>query len=146
MKKLAVFALLFVALLCAHGPSAAAQEGYRVVVNKDNPIESITKQQLSQLLLKKRSKWEHGASADPVDLDSGSPVRESFSKDVHGRSVSSIKNYWQRQIFSGRGVPPPEVASDAAVVDYVSRRPGAIGYVSPRARLDDVKVVTISDG
>ena len=147
MKKLAVFALLLVALLSAHGPSAAAQEGYRVVVNKDNPIDSITKQQLSHLLLKKRTRWDHNnTSADPVDLDSSSPVRETFSKDVHGRSVSSIKNYWQRQIFSGRGVPPPEVTSDAAVVAYVSSRPGAIGYVSARAQLNDVKVLTVSDG
>ena len=77
MKKLAVFAVVLVALLSAHGPSAAAQESYRVVVHKDNPIDSITKQQLSQLLLKKRSRWDHNnTSAEPVDLDSGSAVRE----------------------------------------------------------------------
>ena len=146
MKKLTVCSLLLLALLSAYWPSAAAQEGYRVVVNIDNPADSITKQQLSHLLLKKRSKWEHGEPADPVDLNSGSPIREAFSKDVHGRSVSSVKNYWQRQIFSGRGVPPPEVESDAAVVSYVASRPGAVGYVSPRASLDGVKVVTIADG
>ena len=40
----------------------------------------------------------------------------------------------------------PEVASDAAVVAYVGSRPGAVGYVSSRASLVNVKVVTISDG
>lgn len=146
MKKLTILVLAIVALLGAHGPSAAAQEDYRVIVNRDNPADSITKDQLSDYLLKKDSRWDHGEPADPVDLDSGSDVRQVFSKEVHGRSVSSIKNYWQRQIFSGRGVPPPEVTSDQAVIDFVRSRPGAIGYVSSRAQVNGVKTLTVADG
>ncbi len=61
-------------------------------------------------LLKERSRWDDSSSVQPVDLDSKSPTREEFSRDVHGRSVTSIKNYWRRQIFSGNKVPPPEVS------------------------------------
>jgi len=116
-----------------------------VIVNKNNPADSVSKEDLSNILLKKKSRWDYGASAAPIDLDSRSPVREAFSQDVHGRSVSSIKNYWQRQIFSGREVPPPEAGSDAEVVTFVASQPGAIGYVSASARLTDgVKVVEIN--
>ncbi len=146
MKKLSILILTIIALLSAHGPSAAAQEDYRVIVHKDNPADSITKDQLSDYLLKKKPKWDHGASADPVDLDSRSDVRKVFSKDVHGRSVSSIKNYWTQKIFSGRGSPPPELAGDQAVVDFVRSHPGAIGYVSRRARVDSVKTLSVVDG
>lgn len=147
MKKLIVYALVLAAVVSAYWPLAAAQErGFRVIVNRDNPADSITKSELSNYLLKKRSRWDNGVTADPVDLDSSSDVRDAFSRDVHGRSVSSIKKYWQQQIFSGREVPPPELANDAAVVAFVSSRPGAIGYVSPRARLDGVKEVAVSDG
>ena len=148
MKKLAILALALTALMIAPVRSAAEDQGYRVIVNKDNPADSITRSELSQYLLKKSSRWGNGfaAKVDPVDLDSGSDVREAFSRAIHKRSVASIKNYWQRQIFSGRGVPPPEVASDAAVISHVQSRPGAIGYVSPRANLDsNVKVVSVSD-
>lgn len=147
MKKLAILALALTALMTAPVRSAAEDQGYWVIVHKDNPADSITRSELSQYLLKKSSRWGNGYSAkvDPVDLDSGSDVREAFSRDIHKRSVASIKNYWQRQIFSGRGVPPPEVGSEAAVISHVSS-PGAIGYVSSRATLDSVKVVSVSDG
>lgn len=134
------------ALLVALGGPITAQgsASYVVIVNSDNPVTEISKSQLSGFLLKKKSKWDHGVSVDPADLDSGSSVREALSEDVHGRSVSSIKNYWQRQIFSGRGVPPPEVGDDAEMIEHVSQSPGAIGYVSSTARIPgDVKTVRV---
>lgn len=130
------------------GAESAKAPSYRIIVHRDNPADSISKVKISQLFLKKSSRWDHGPETEPVDRDSDSPVRESFSRAVHGRSVSSIKNYWQRQqqIFSGRGVPPPEVSSDADVIAHVKSRPGGIGYVSPNAKLDDVKVVRVVGG
>lgn len=134
------------ALLLAIGWPITAQgsSGYVVIVNAENPVSSISKSELSGYLLKKKSKWKHGVSVDPADLDSGSSVRESFSADVHGRSVSSIKNYWQRQIFSGRGVPPPEVGGDAEMIEHVAGSPGGVGYVSSSASIpDEVKRVQV---
>ncbi len=146
MKKLPILLLALTALVAVSWHSGAQEGSYRIVVHPENPADSISKDKASQYLLKKKSRWEHGQSAQPVDLDSRSPVREAFSRDVHGRSVASIKNYWQRQIFSGRGVPPPEVTSDAAVIDFVQRHPGGVGYVSASARLGSVKEVAVSDG
>ena len=125
---------------------AAEAPGYRVIVHRDNPAGSISRQKVSQILLKESTRWDHGLEAEPVDLNPASPVRESFSRAVHGRSVSSIKNYWQRQISKGRAEPPPEVSSDAEAVAYVKSHPGGIGYVSPRAKLDGVKVVRVVGG
>lgn len=141
-----VAAVVFLALsVLVTAPASAAEDaGYRVIVHKSNPLNSITKDQLSQLLLKKRSRWAHGPAVEPVDLAPTSTVREAFSKDVHGRSVSSIKNYWQRQIFSGRDVPPPEASSDAEAITFVQSHPGGIGYVSAKTTLDGVKLLNLA--
>lgn len=138
--------LLALAILCGLVAPAMAQEKtpYVVIVHPGNPAKSVSKKKVSRILLKEISKWDSGQPAQPVDLDSKSPVRSVFSKDVHGRSVGSIKNYWQRQIFSGDGVPPPEVANDAAVIAYVKTHPGAIGYVSAGATLDGVKALDLA--
>ncbi len=144
MKKLVVV-LVALGVSCLFLWSSTAQENYRIIVNSENPATSASKADISNLLLKKKTRWDGGASADPVDLGGDSPVREAFSRDIHGRSVTSIKNYWQRQIFSGRDVPPPEVASDADVVAFVASRPGGIGYVSANARLRGVKAVTVAN-
>jgi hypothetical protein len=51
------------------------------------------------------------------------------------RTVAAVRSYWQQRIFSGRDVPPPELDSDASVIAYVERTPGAVGYVSGDAKL-----------
>ncbi len=145
IKRFMILACALAAMGFFSMPAQAQEIGYRVIVHPDNPASSISKNDLSRFLLKKKKRWDHGVPVDPVDLDSKSAVRATFTKDVHGRSVSSIKNFWQRQIFSGREVPPPEVASDAAVIAHVQSNPGGIGYVSASAQLDGVKEIAISN-
>ena len=59
--------------------------------------------------------------------------------------MSSVENYWQQQIFSGRGSPPPIKASDQEVLAFVAANPGAIGYVSADADTSAVKTITLKD-
>jgi ABC-type phosphate transport system substrate-binding protein len=144
MKQLTFLFVATMLLLTAQTRSSA-QQGYRIIVHLTHTVDSVPKSKVSQLLLKKVSKWEDGTKVQPVDLESKSPVRAAVSRDVHGRSVSSIKIYWQRQIFSGREVPPPEFDNEAQVIDFVSKNPGSIGYVSANAKLTTVKELTVSN-
>ena len=122
---------------------AQAGEAFVVVVHPDNPHPSVSRTFLAQAFLKKTSRWEDGEGIYPVDRGAGAPVRRAFSEEVLSRSVAAVRSYWQQRIFSGRGVPPPEVASDEAVVAFVRRRRGAVGYVSPGAALQGVKVLQV---
>ncbi len=147
MKKFGAIVLLLALTGLCHLPAAAQEKtSFVVIVHPDNPAKSVSKKKVSRLLLKELAKWDGGLSAVPVDLDSKSEIRQEFSRNIHGRSVSSIKNYWQRQIFSGKAVPPPEVATDNAVISHVKSNPGAIGYVSASARLSGtgVKILDLS--
>jgi hypothetical protein len=53
------------------------------------------------------------------------------------------KIYWNQQIFSGKGVPPPEADSTAAAVAYVLANPGAIAYLPADADPGRVKVIEV---
>lgn len=116
---------------------------FRVVVNTANPLDSASEQLLTDLFLKKRVEWPNGEAARPVDLKADSDTRREFSRSVLHRSVAAVKSYWQQMIFAGRGVPPPELASDEAVIDYVARHRGAVGYVSPSTALTGVKAISV---
>ena len=116
-----------------------------MIVNQENPVESMKRSEVSKLFLKKIRTWEHGVVVLPVDLVGTSPVRDKFSREVHGKSVTTVKNYWQQQIFSGRNAPPPEKSSDAEVLAFVKASPGAIGYVSGEADVEEVKVLKVED-
>ena len=148
MKKFLLLLLVLAVSLVGRWQAEALQtDNFKLIVHADNPNSSIDKDQASSYLLKKKSRWENwdsGAKVDPVDLNGNSPTRAAMSEAIHGRSVASIKNYWQRQIFSGRSTPPPELSNDQAVVDFVKSKPGAIGYVSSSARLDGVKELQVT--
>jgi ABC-type phosphate transport system substrate-binding protein len=126
-----------VALGLALAASAAnAQEGgFKLVVNASNAVSSLTTDEAAQYFLKKKTAWPGGRTVQPVDQAAESPVRRAFSKAVLKKDVGAVKSYWQTQIFSGRGVPPPEKSSDAAVLAFVEANSGAIGYVSADANV-----------
>ena len=105
----------------------------------------MSKAQVSKLLLKKTTKRDDGTKALPVDQRADAAVRIDFSKEILGKSVSSVKSYWQKLIFSGRAVPPPVKASDAEVVAFVKANPGAVGYVSASTSVDGVKVLKVTE-
>jgi ABC-type phosphate transport system substrate-binding protein len=109
-------------------PVYGQQIGYVVVVNQANPVSSLTRTEVSNLFLRKVTKWSDGSAVHPVDLPNNSPVRAAFSREVHGKSVASISAFWQQQIFSGRDVPPSEKA-EAELIVYLRNEPGAIGYL-----------------
>lgn len=121
-------------------------EGFVVVVNDQNGVASAPRVLISRFFLKKATHWESGAVALPVDLPADSPVRRAFSRRVLAKSVTSVKAYWQQQIFSGRQVPPPEKETETEVLAFVRSNASAIGYVSPVAVLPrGVRVLTVTD-
>ena len=146
MKKIIFLFISFSIFLCNGmlDPLTAKDTAiYKIIINTSNQITSINKAQVSKLFLKKVTKWENGKKVLPVDLLEKSPIRQNFSKEILGKKVSAIKAYWQKLIFSGRGVPPPEKATEKAVLKYVQEHDGAIGYVSRNIKVNRVKVLKI---
>jgi hypothetical protein len=116
---------------------------FQVIVNPANPTSSMPRDLLADAFLKKATRWDNGDVIRPVDLRPDSEVRRSFSSAVLQRSVAVVRSYWEQRIFSGRDVPPPELDSDEAIVHFVAQYPGAVGYVSPGAKLDGTKLLTV---
>jgi ABC-type phosphate transport system substrate-binding protein len=140
----ATFLLLVLVFSAAVGTRAASgADGFRIIVNPDNPIGSLDRRFLTDVYLKKTTRWPSDEAIRPVDLGPGSPIRRAFSDDVLKRSVSAIKSYWQQMVFSGRGVPPPELDSDGEVLKFVLKNHGAIGYVSGGTDVAGAKIVLV---
>jgi ABC-type phosphate transport system substrate-binding protein len=140
-----VLALLgLLTLVATAGPAGAAD--FKVVIHASNPVSTLSTADLSEIFLKKNTRWATGSAIEPVDRAGDTGIRASFSMKAHGKSVGAIKSYWQRQIFSGRATPPPELSSDADVLAFIRSHPWAIGYVSAGVPAGDgIKEVPISD-
>jgi hypothetical protein len=116
---------------------------YLIVVHPNSPATTLERQFLEDTFLKKVKTWPNREAIRPVDQVLNATVRRRFTDEVLRRSVEAVRAYWQQRIFSGRDVPPPELENDEAVIKYVTKYPGAIGYVSGTARLNGLKVVTV---
>jgi ABC-type phosphate transport system substrate-binding protein len=139
------FAVAAVFLLSATPVVAQQDVSYRVVVHVTNPASRLTREQASQIFLRKVTLWDNQKPVLPVDLPAGSAVRRAFTKQVHRRTIASVQTYWQQQTFAGRGVAPPERASDTEVLTYIRQFPNAIGYVNADANLgSDIKVLIVT--
>jgi ABC-type phosphate transport system substrate-binding protein len=131
-------------LVAGAAPAAPDAGAYRIIVNGANPASELNVQDVARLFLKTVRRWDSGAAVQPVDQTLTSPVRQTFTREVLGQTSGQLQEYWLRQTFSGRDVPPPVRASDGAVVDYVRATEGAIGYVTAGATLPSgVKAVTV---
>jgi ABC-type phosphate transport system substrate-binding protein len=122
---------------------ATSRGGFQIIRNPENPIDSVDRQFIEDAFLKKKTTWPGGGTIRPVDLAPDSAARRHFSDEVLRRPVAAIRSYWQQRIFAGRELPPPELETDAAVIRFVLRERGAIGYVSTAAALNGAKALNI---
>jgi ABC-type phosphate transport system substrate-binding protein len=118
-----------------------AQAELIVIVNPKNPATSMTPDQVAQVFLGRTSSFPGGGAATPLDLKDGSAARDEFYNKVAGKNPGQVRAYWSKQMFSGKGSPPPELASSADVKRAVAADAGAIGYVEKAAVDGTVKGV-----
>lgn len=146
MKKRLFYFITLECILFFANLEAQTQFTFKIVVNKNNSLVSISKKQLSNIFLKKIYEWDDGLQIQPVDLVT-SDCRKNFSKEILQKSIPAIKAYWQNQIFTGRGIPPPEKANDQEVLKYVQSHKGAIGYISSNTKIKnyDIKILEIKE-
>jgi hypothetical protein len=66
----------------------------------------------------------------PLNLAPDDPVRLAFSHSLYKKSPQDMESYWNEQYFQGI-TPPYVVASEEAMLRFVTSTPGAIGYILP---------------
>ena len=120
----------------------AQQVPFFVIVHPDNTAEMMSRQLISDIFLKKATKWEDGLPVEAIDLKQDSSIRGAFSLEVHNRSTAEVVKYWSELAEAGGGAPPPELSGQEAVA-FVRQHPGAIAYVSTSSSLDGVKLISL---
>jgi hypothetical protein len=85
---------------------------------------------------------KNGSHVTPVLLKAG-PVNDSFLALYVGKSETAFRASWRSLLFSGQGVMPRTLDSEAAMVEYVAHTPGAIGYIAKSTPHEGVKVLSV---
>ncbi len=124
---------------------SAARAEIAVIVNAQNPINSISRSQLSDYFLKRVRSWPDGVPMRFFDR-SDSDVRRAFLRNIVRKSSRDIDMFWIGQkLYSGQSAPT-QVSSDSTTEIMVSRFPGGIGYVSKDYEITrPVKKITVTE-
>jgi ABC-type phosphate transport system substrate-binding protein len=121
---------------------AQARAQVVVIANPSVAATEISRAELRDIFTGASSSLRRGIAVTPV-LQKQGPVQDEFLDRYIGRSDSALRAGWRSILFSGQGVMPKTLDSDAAVVAYVARTPGAIGYVDKSSSHDGVKVLAV---
>jgi len=122
----------------AEARAEADSLGVAVLVHEPGVPDSLTQSEVRRVFLLRQRFWPDGSPVAPVNLPASSPIRETFSNLILGQSTRDLAEYWKDLYFHGTQ-PPPVLDSEQAVLLYVSRTRGGIGYVSS-AFLDRVSL------
>jgi len=125
--------MLVLCTLCFVATSASAE--LVVIVSSRNPNPVLNAEQVSAIFLGQTGRFPDGAAAVAIDQGLGAAQRDLFYRQLTGKSPALLKAHWSKMVFTGRGQPPREAASDAAVRRMVADNPSMIGYIE-RAALD----------
>lgn len=116
-------------LVLAGAPRAALAETIAVIMSADSHHRHMSRDTLADIYRRKIRLDEDGEAWVPVNLPATDPLRRSFSVLLFDREPEAMEEYWNAQYF--HGVSPPFVlASVEAVLRFVAKTPGAIGYVA----------------
>lgn len=119
--------LLFIAGL--FWAAAGQAEGMLVIASTKVPKIQISSDELSSIYKLKKKFWDDNMLVVPVNRDASSKEREKFTEAVFNLSTQDMAEYWNRLRFQGK-FPPVVQVSDQAVLAFVRRIPGAIGYIA----------------
>jgi ABC-type phosphate transport system substrate-binding protein len=118
-----------------------AQELF-IVANKSVSVSQLNSSELRDLFTGAKLRFSDGTRAVPVLLKGG-PVHEVFLHRHVGDTPEEFRMRWRKLVFTGQGSMLKEFPSEAAMLQYVSVTPGAIGYVSRVGDPEAVKILTM---
>ncbi|MFQ5456457.1 MAG: substrate-binding domain-containing protein [Nitrospirota bacterium] len=124
-------------------PSISSGEEFVVIVNKENPVKSMSMSHLKRIYLKSIKNWDTGEKISPLDMKEGSSLREVFYRTIFNKGAKDMSVYWLKQRITKNIKPPVVKSTDTEIKDYVSKNRGAVGYIEKSAADNSVQVVEI---
>ena len=134
--------LLFVFVLAA-GLVSTCAHAQMLIANNSVKASDISKSDLRDVFTGASTSLSDGSHIVPALLKSG-PAHEAFLSAYVGKSDAALAATWRSLVFSGqRPSIPKSFDSDAAMVVYVAKTPGAIGYIAKTSPHEGVKTLSI---
>lgn len=128
-------ALLCTLTLWVNACVAASDVDMVIVAHPSVDSQSVTRSYARQLFSMKARQWSDGKPVVVFVLADQSPYHLRFVKATLATFPYQLRTALDRQVYSGTGQAPREVADLAHMARLIASTPGAIGY-APRQTID----------
>ncbi|TAN66743.1 MAG: hypothetical protein EPN17_12880 [Methylobacter sp.] len=132
--------LLILGLAAALMPFSIAYADLYIIANKDLPASQLDKSDIAAIYLLKKKHWENGDDIMPINLPAQADARTRFTAEIFDSTPEKLGSYWDKMLFKGE-TPPVTQNSEQAVVLFVGRIKGAIGYVETKPQSPEIKIL-----
>lgn len=113
------------------------------MVAAENPNTELSRTELSDIFLGRRSQFPNGDPAIPVNHRETSDAYRLFYSQFLNLSPAQVRSHWSRLIFTGRGQPPQTVPDGNAMADKIAEGNRGIGYLDIEFVDERLQVVRI---
>ena len=132
---------LFIGCSVLGVPLAGAQD--IVMIGNESVADTLKAEEIKQIFLGKKTRWADNSTIHFVLLHD-KDVFTAFVKNYLGKTYSQYRNYWKKQVFSGKGRMPESFKHVAGMLKYLSETEGAIGFMPlQELKHDAVKILRI---
>ncbi|MDD5228853.1 MAG: hypothetical protein PHN45_06855 [Methylococcales bacterium] len=111
-----------------------------IIANKNLPTTQLEKSDIAAIYLLKKKHWENGDDIMPINLPATADARTHFTAQVFDSTPEKLGSYWDKMLFKGE-TPPVMQNSEQAVIMFVERINGAIGYVETKPQSSQIKIL-----
>jgi TonB family protein len=137
-QRFATLAVTFVMFVSIYGLAGDV----RIIANPSVKADAISAQEIKTVFLLQQNSLRDGTHVEPV-LSQGGSAHATFLKNYLGQNDDALQNYYRSLVFTGKSLMPKSLHTDDAVVAYVAKTRGAIGYVGATVSLDGVKTLAV---
>ncbi len=119
----------------------AAAEELLIIANPSVSVTApLTVTEIAAFYLLRTTTWPDGSRIIPVNREANSDARMTFTLSVLQEDSVSLTIYWNQMHFMGR-MPPVVQQSEQAMLAFVQKVPGSVGYISASIAPTNVKVL-----
>ncbi len=135
--------MLFFTSTLSMGQSLTARADLAVIINKNNTLETISKESLRNAYLGELLVFPNDIQAIPLDLTIDNPLSNKFYSTIIYKSPEQVRVLWSKLVFAGRGLPPRIVRNTEEAKKLVVNNISCIAYIDAADVDDSVKVIMI---
>ncbi|MDH5387566.1 MAG: hypothetical protein OEY06_03845 [Gammaproteobacteria bacterium] len=111
-----------------------------VVASLDSPISKMSQREVTNIFMAKTNRNSEGKRVTAIEL-SDSDCKTEFYKVITGKTISQLKSYWSKLIFTGKGKPPRSFDENKSLVEELNNNDYAVTYIPANQLTQSMKVV-----